>query len=161
MAKTTWMIGFVTLLTAAAWLTPGCNAVEEKNRQADTTADLVLKLLAAEKTDSLYENYTTEGFRQANSEETVRKLAKALNIYLGEPESHSLLKYNLKLANGAAAGEYVYKVQWAKADGTLTLKLLWQNGECKIQTLDVQSTALDGGRNATSRPVNNGKTIHI
>jgi len=169
----TWTRFLSVLLLTACLLAGGCNSVEEKNRQADKTADMVLKLLAAERIDSLYQNYTTEAFREANSENTLRKLAKALKIYLGDPESHSLLKYDLKLANRAAAGQYVYKVQWAKADGVLVLKLLWQDGVCKIQTLDIQSEALLGGRKPASqpeqpiqptqpaRPVNTGETIHI
>jgi hypothetical protein len=164
--KTTLSLFFPFLLLAAC-LSPGCNSVEDKNRQADKTADMVLKLLAAGKTDSLYRNYTTDGFRDANSEETLRKLAKALSIYLGEPESHSLLKYDLKLTNAVASGQYVYKVRWAKADGMLMLKLFWQDGVCKIQSLDIQSDALSSGRKPASqssqptRPVNTGETIHI
>jgi hypothetical protein len=151
----------LTTLLMVMWFAPGCNSVEEKNRQADKTADLVLKLLAAEQTDSLYANYTTEGFRQANSEEILRKLAKALSIYLGEPEKHSLMEFRLKSFNGDATGEYLYKVQWAKAEGTLLLKLQWDNGAWKIQTLDIQSPALEAGRKPTTKPVNTGETIQI
>jgi hypothetical protein len=157
--KTRRALGWMSLLLVAAWLAPGCSAVEEKNRQAEKTADLVLKLLAAEKVDSLYDHYTTEEFRQANSAETLRKLAKALHLYLGKPEKHSLAEYHFRAVNGDAAGEYLYQVQWAKADGTLRLKLQWRNGECKIQALDIQSPVLEGVRN--KKPINHGETIHI
>jgi hypothetical protein len=152
-------MGLTVSLIAAACVSPGCHAIEEKNHQANKTADMVLKLLAAEETDSLYENYTTEGFRRANSAETLRKLAKALKIYLGAPEKHSMAEFHLKTYNGEATGEYLYKVAWAKAEGTLRLKLQWQDGAWKIQTLDIQSPALQGGRN--EKPVNTGETIHI
>lgn len=158
MRITGWTFGLMVLLLAAAWLASGCNAVEEKNHQADKTAQVVLKLLAAEQTGSLYDNYTTEEFRRINSEETLCKLAKALKLYLGDPETHSLMEFRLKSVNGNATGEYLYKVQWAKDDGTLRLKLQWQNGVWKIQALDIQSPALQDGR---QKPVNDAKTIQI
>jgi hypothetical protein len=146
-------------LFLALWIAPGCGGVDEKNRQADKTADMVLKLLAAEESDSLYDNYTTESFRRANSAETLQKLARALVLYLGEPETHSLVEYRLKTVNGNTSGLYLYKVQWTKADGTLKLKLQWENGAWKVRTLDIQSSAL--GTGAKTRPVNKGKTIQI
>ncbi|MBN1941683.1 MAG: hypothetical protein JW849_00145 [Phycisphaerae bacterium] len=157
--KTTLTYFWAAGLILAAGAAPGCSSVRQKNHQADATANVVLKLLAAGRADALYENYTTEHFRQANAREVLQKLSQALQQHLGAPEDHSLLEFHLRTASGHASGEYLYKVRWAKAEGTLHLGLLWQDDAWKIQTLDIRSPAIDAARNA--KPVNTGETIHI
>ncbi|MBN1553645.1 MAG: hypothetical protein JXA11_02785 [Phycisphaerae bacterium] len=139
----TWC--WIVIGVVAAGVASGCST-SRKNQQADATTDVVLKLLDAGQVDSLYENYTTESFRQANRRDDVSKLAKGLHEYLGAPEKHSLVQYRIRTFEGRTEGDYLYKVIWAKDEGTLRLGLVWQNGGWKIHSLDIQSPAIDPAR---------------
>lgn len=139
----------------------GCQSVEEKNRQAEATAEVVLRLLAAEEADPLYDHYTTEEFQRLNDRKTLRKLARAIRLQLGAPEKRDRLEYRLHLREGTADGEYLWRVQWAKAEGTLHLGLTWRYGSWKIRTLDIRSPAIDAARKTRSSPAGAGEVIHI
>jgi hypothetical protein len=132
------------ILVVFCFSVTGCNSpwresVQQNDHDAKVIAKRILDLVAAGKTDEIYDGYASPEFKGTTDRQKLEKLVRFLQKKLGEPRSLKMREVNSS-AEGKTA--YIYQVTWEKGGGTFQLITTTSDGKTMMDGFHIKADAL-------------------